>query len=110
MLGARPVRSSAIADPVFVIGDRLQQGRGSGHCLSTGREVLALKNVLLEEFVGTGTVFAAVNGDRSVLAADLLPVPDFAGDNGLKLRKAQFLNLLVLLADVDGQSIQANLV
>jgi len=39
--------------------------------------------VFLEELVGAGTVFAAVERDRSVVATDLLPVLDLARENSL---------------------------
>src|SRR6185503_3143027 len=109
MPGARAIRGSAVTDPIFVLGHRLQQGSGPWHCLGTGSEVLALKNMLLKELIGSRTVFAAVNGDGSVLTADFLPAPDFAGEYGLKLPKVQFLDL-VIVVDIDGESIQAHLV
>lgn len=74
VLGAGAVGRPAVANAILILGHGLEDGRGPRHGLRAGDKVGALEDVLLEELVGAGTVFAAVNGDQRARAANPLAV------------------------------------
>src|SRR5882672_9355735 len=90
MLDALPVSDAAVADAARVLRDSIDDCRGTRKGLR-GRVVVSIfKDVFLEVDVGAGVVFAAVENDLLVAAADILPVLDGAGVNGLDLREREF--------------------
>lgn len=83
VFGSLAVGRAAVADGFGIARDGLQEDGGAGHGLRAGGKITAAEDVFLEEFVSAGAIFAAVDGDGLVLAADFLPLANFAGEDVL---------------------------
>ena len=90
VLDAFAVSDAAVADAAGVLGNSIDDCCGAREGLRCRVVVAIFKDVLLEVDVGAGIVFAAVENDLLVAAADILPVLDGAGVNGLDLREREF--------------------
>src|SRR6267142_479038 len=107
VLDAFAVSDSAIADAAWILGNGIDNGRSARKRLR-GRVIVGiLKDVLLEVDVGAGVVLAAIENDFLILTANIFPVLDGTGVDGLHLCECEF-GLRVGFVYIDGEAIHGD--
>src|SRR6267143_3384074 len=107
VLDAFAVSDSAVADAAGILSNGIDDCRSARKGLR-GRVVVAiLKDMFLEVDVGSGVVLAAIENDFLIFAANIFPVLDRAGVDGLNLCEREF-GQGVGFIDVHGKAVDGD--
>src|SRR5262249_31769527 len=84
-LDALGIGGATIANPIFLLGDGVNDRRSARQGLCPWAKICALKHFIFKENVGSRAVFTRVGDDLSIAAADVPPIASLTGENTLKL-------------------------